>query len=459
MNYYLTMSFTQKQTWLECVNPVCGHKADLLKERKFRCPDCKSLYDIKHNFSLLNKTFDQLKDIFDQRAAKAVGNIGSNPLELSGIWRFKEWVMPFLEEKSIVSLGEGICPIVKSGKNLQKWIGNDINLWILMEGMTPTGSFKDYGGTVLMSVAKAAGVKAVACASTGDTSAMAAAYSTAANIKCAVILPKNQITSVQLAQPLVHGARIINLPGDFDDCMKLMQELVKDYQVYPANSLNPARIEGHKASVFQIAQAFGWDLPDWISIPVGNGSNCSSIGKGLRLLQSFGMQKTSQILACQSEAANPLALSWLKACPDYQADNKYQENFIDRWLKAYHPVKAGETTATAAKIGDPVSRNKVMREIAHSNGAMEAASEKDLNEAVSVVGQDGYFVCPQTGIAIAAVRNAVKKGWIKKGQNVVVISTATGLKFAESAAANLQDNIIDVKDCRVETVAGILNID
>jgi len=371
----------------------------------------------------------------------------------SGVWRFQEWIMPYMPEASIVSLGEGKVPIVKAGKRLSEWLGGDIDLYIIMEGMTPTGSFKDFGGTVMMSVAKAAGIQNVCCASTGDTSAMAAAYSAAAGIQCAVLLPQGKITPVQLAQPLVHGAKVILLPGDFDACMKIMQELVANYGVYPANSLNPARIEGHQATVFLIGQYFGWSMPDWFAVPVGNGSNCSSIGKALRLLKRFGMEKSSRILGCQSQAANPLAKSWTAA--KGSGDETVP---LDKWKSVYQPIQAGETTATAARIGDPVSRDKVMREITQSNGAMQVAAEQDLNEAVAICGRDGYFVCPQTGIALAGVRNARKQGWIKPGARVVVVSTATGLKFTDSAAANLQGNMISTSDCKTETVAKILNV-
>jgi len=369
----------------------------------------------------------------------------------SGVWRFKEWIMPFLPNDFIVSLHEGNVPIVRAGKHLSEWIGGDIDLYIIMEGMTPTGSFKDFGGTVMMSVAKAAGIKAVACASTGDTSAMAAAYAAAAGIECVVILPEGKVTAVQLAQPLVHGAKIITLPGTFDDCMKVMKDLVVDYGVYPANSLNPARIEGHQATVFQIAQYFGWQLPAWIAVPIGNGSNCSSVGKALRLMQRFGFKRISQILGCQSEAANPLVRAW-------DLSKRRGGVLINDWRRNYKKIEVGETAATAARIGDPVSREKVMREIDHSRGSMKVASEYDLNNAVAECGKDGYFVCPQTGIALAGVRNAVRDGLIKKYQRVVVVSTATGLKFTETAAAHLQHNIISAKNCRTKTVVKIMGL-
>jgi threonine synthase len=445
-------AFRMEQTWLSCIN--CGYKTDLLEERKFRCPRCGDLYDIEHNFATDGKSLKQFTSIFDSRISAAALRMDGARYH-SGVWRFQEWIMPFMPEDMIVSLAEGNVPIVRAGKNLQNWVGEDIELYIIMEGMTPTGSFKDFGGTVMMSVARAAGVENVCCASTGDTSAMAAAYSTAAGIQCTVILPQGKITPVQLAQPLVYGARIILLPGDFDACMKVMQELVTRYGVYPANSLNPARIEGHQATVFLIAQYFGWEYPDWIAVPVGNGSNCSSVGKALRLLKKFGAEKTSKILGCQSQAANPLARSWNSA-KDEGRGEVYAP--LEKWKACYKPIIAGETTATAARIGDPVSRDKVMREITISGGAMQMAEESDLNEAVSICGKDGYFVCPQTGIALAGVRNARRQGWIRSGSRVVVVSTATGLKFTDSAAANLQRNIISAPNCKTETVATILKI-
>jgi threonine synthase len=448
----LNKPFNKEQTWLSCIR--CSHKTDLLDERKFRCPQCGDLYDIEHDFALAGKTLGQYQKTFDSRISAGSSRMDGARYH-SGVWRFQEWIMPFMPENRIVSLGEGNVPIVRAGKNLQAWVGEDIELYIILEGMTPTGSFKDFGGTVMMSVAKAAGIENVCCASTGDTSAMAAAYSAAAGIHCAVILPKGKITPVQLAQPLVHGAKVILLPGDFDACMKVMQELVTRYGVYPANSLNPARIEGHQATVFLIAQYFGWECPDWIAVPVGNGSNCSSVGKGLRLLKRFSMDRTSKILGCQSEAANPLAKSWNSAKSHADSEDDVR---LEQWKSCYKPIPVGETTATAARIGDPVSRDKVMREITSSCGAMQVAAESDLNEAVAICGKDGYFVCPQTGIALAGVRNARRLGWIRNGSRVVVVSTATGLKFTDSAAANLQNNIISAGDCNTETVAKILKV-
>jgi threonine synthase len=438
-------AFTIDDTWLSCIG--CGAKVNIIKERNFRCPHCGNLYEVRHRFP---DNIDQaeLIGMFDKRASNSFA-FSTNPVHRSGVWRFRELIMPYMPTDKIVTLGEGNVPIVPAGRNLKEWVGN-IDLHIIMEGMTPTGSFKDFGGTVMMSLANVAGVEAIACASTGDTSAMAAAYSAALGIDCVVILPKGKVTSVQMAQPLVHGARIILLPGDFDDCMRVMQELVSDYGVYPANSLNPARIEGHQATVFLTAQYFGWELPDWISLPVGNGSNCSSVGKAIRTMMEMDISGGSRILGCQAEAANPLAKSW------QDIFSRKGEVSLREWRELYTPVKVGETAATAARIGDPVSREKVMREIIHCGGAMQGVSEEDLRSAVSVCGRDGYFICPQTGVALAGVRNAVREGIIDKRESVVVVSTATGLKFTGTAVDGLADNIISSPDCNAETVIKLI---
>lgn len=433
-------------SFLECIK--CGHEADLFAERHFACPICGGLYDVKHYME--NVPIGTWTNLFDTRAANFSFN-SSDPKVKSGVWRFKEWIMPGLPDNQLITLGEGIVPIVKAGSHLSRWLG-PVDSWLILEGDTRTGSFKDFGGTVMISVAKAAGIKAIGCASTGDTSAMAAAYASAAGMDCVVILPEGKVTPAQLAQPLVHGAKVITLPGTFDDCMKVVKELVNAGKLFPANSLNPTRIEGHQATVFLIAQFFGWKLPDWIALPVGNGSNCSSVGKAMRSMTELGFgYTTSRILGVQSEAACPLSLSWLDA-------SRNKKVTAENWLKRYKPLPVGETTATAARIGNPVSYDKVIREIVVSNGAMNVVSEKLLNEAVSVCGQDGYFVCPQTGTALAGVKQAVESGRIKRGATIVVVSTANGLKFTESASANLIKNIISAKNCQTETVADILGL-
>lgn len=434
---------------LRCMQ--CHATVPLYGTVQFRC-SCGGLYDVCHNFNIAREHVQRWKKIFDSRCRPHPSNV----LTQSGVWRFHELVMPSLSVDDIVTLGEGIMPMWPAGKNLRNWIGGDLDLWIMPEGLTPTGSFKDFGGTVMISVAKASGVKALGCASTGDTSAMASAYGAAAGMTVVVILPRGQVTAVQLAQPIAYGAKVITIPGSFDDCMHIVEELVAAGRIFPANSINPSRIEGHQATVFLAVQFFDWQMPDWFVVPVGNGSDTSSIGKGMRTLRDLGfVNHIARILGVQSEAADPLARSWAVASKMAGASKVD----ADQWRRVYFPQNdLGETVATAARIGNPVSYRKVMREICISDGAIISASERALIEAVSVAGSDGHFVCPQTGTALAGLKDAFYRGLINPGERVVVVSTAAGIKFPDVAAKFGKTSAIDASSCDTEEVAQIIGV-
>jgi len=422
-----------QNTYLECMK--CGYRTDLLKERNFSCPKCGNLYDVIHNIPRL--PIQEWQDLFDSRKYSPRWN--------SGVWRFKEWIMPELPDKDIVSLGEGIVPIVPAGPHLKEWIGKDIDVWLILEGKSLTGSFKDFGMTVLVSVAKNVGVKAVICASTGDTSSSVAAYCSVAGIPCAVLMPKGKITPEQLLLTELYDAKIILLPGNFDECMDVVQK----FNIYLANSKNPCRIEGHQATVFLTTQFFGWELPAWYVAPIGNGSDCSSLGKGLRLMKKLGFKAKSRILGCQSQAANPLYLSWRRAGA--------RKATIESWETTYRAIEVGETIATAARIGNPVSHKKVIREVITSKGSMVEVSEEKIREGVLVCAKDGHFVCPQSGMAVAGTRYAAQIGLIEPGERVVIVCTADGIKFTKPFM-DIKGDVIEAPDCRTETVAEILRI-
>ncbi|MBI4089074.1 threonine synthase [Candidatus Kaiserbacteria bacterium] len=433
----------------------CNSTAPLYGATRFRCPDCGGLYDVCHQFEIQPSEAPYWKIVFDRRCLQDHHDIQSQ----SGVWRFHELVMPSLSEEHIVTLGEGIMPMWRAGNNLRKWIGGGLDLWLMPEGLAPTGSFKDFGGTVMISVAKASGVTAIGCASTGDTSAMAAAYAAAAGMTCAVVLPRGWVTAVQLAQPIAHGAKVITVPGSFDDCSRIVQELVAAGRMFPANSINPSRIEGHQATVFLAVQFFGWEMPDWFVVPVGNGSNSSSIGKGMRTLRDLGfVHHIGRILGVQSAAANPLAQSWSVAS-GMNRNPPSTNDFADLWKTAYMPRdKLGDTVATAARIGAPVSYKKVIREITASNGAVLTASEESLIEAVLIAGSDGHFVCPQTGTALSGLRDAVSRGLVQSRERVVVVSTAAGIKFPNVPARRGGASSWNAKTCDTEEVAGLIGI-
>jgi threonine synthase len=253
----------------------------------------------------------------------------------------------------------------------------------------------------------------VACASTGDTSAALAAYAAAAGIPAVVILPHGMVTAAQLVQPLANGARVLALDTDFDGCMAIVQRLVTEEGVYLANSMNSLRIEGQKTLAFEIVQQFDWEVPDVIIIPGGNLGNVSALGAGFDMMLEVGLiTKRPRIVVAQAEAANPL----------YRA-------FKNNW--AFEPITAGATVASAIRIGNPVSIRKAIRTLQRYDGIVEQASESEIMEAAARADLTGLFNCPHTGVALSALEKLVARGAVQKTDRVIVISTATGLKFTE----------------------------
>jgi threonine synthase len=292
------------------------------------------------------------------------------------------------------------------------------DLWIKLCGNSHSGSFKDLGMTVLVSVVKqmmADGkpVRAVACASTGDTSAALAAYGAAANIPTIVFLPRGKISIAQLVQPIAHGAIVLSLDTDFDGCMRIVREVTADQGIYLANSLNSLRIEGQKTVGIEIVQQFDWTVPDWLIVPGGNLGNTAALGRGLLMMYELGMiDRLPRLVCAQAENANPL----------YRA---YMNDF-----EHYEPVRAQPTAASAIQIGDPVSIDRAIRVLKRFNGVVEQASEQELADAAAWADRMGLYTCPHTGVALAAAIKLIKRGIIDKSDRVVVVSTAHGLKFS-----------------------------
>jgi threonine synthase len=340
-------------------------------------------------------------------------------------------VLPQLRPENIVSLGEGFTPLLPAPRLAKAWGLND--LWVKQCGISHTGSFKDLGMTVLVSAVAqmmADGltpVRAVACASTGDTSAALAAYAAAAGIPAIVFLPKGKISTAQLIQPIAHGAAVLALDTDFDGCMRIVKEVTQDNAIYLANSMNSLRVEGQKTAGIEIVQQLGWEVPDWIILPSGNLGNISALAKGLSLAKELGViDKLPRLVAAQAERANPL----------YRA---YQRGF-DR----LEPVTAGPTAASAIRIGDPVSYEKAVRALQQFDGVVEQASEDELADAAALADRAGLYACPHTGVALAVTAKLAHRGLIRSDQKVIVISTAHGLKFSDFKIGYHEGKLADV---------------
>jgi threonine synthase len=290
-------------------------------------------------------------------------------------------------------------------------------------GHSLTGSFKDLGMTVLVSMARAMrrkgeDVRALICASTGDTSAALAAYGALAQLPVVVLLPRDKVSRAQLVQPLAHGAHVLAIDGDFDACMRVVQVISERPGMFLANSKNPLRLEGQKTVAFEIAWDLGWAVPDAVLLPSGNLGNISALERGFRTLVDLGLlERVPLLVACQVAAADPL----------YRAS---LQNFT-----GLTPVLAGETRATAIRIGDPVSWPRAQRALLRSPGAVVSVTEDELLAAELAGDRDGLFVDPHTAVAMAALAKLVNEGTVAPNSTCVVVSTAHGLKFTDQKAA------------------------
>ncbi|MDQ1301215.1 MAG: threonine synthase [Chloroflexota bacterium] len=408
--------------WYQCIRG-CPGRYDVF-DVIYRCPACGGLLEVAHDeVALAQRSGAEWRALFDQSSVVS--------RQSSGVWSKHEWALPQIRPENIISLGEGHTPLIHSLR-LGKALGLD-DLWVKQCGVSHTGSFKDLGMTVLVSAVNqmmAGGnspVRAVACASTGDTSAALAAYAAAAGIPAIVFLPRGKITTAQLIQPIANGARVLALDTDFDGCMKIVQEVTRDNSIYLANSMNSLRVEGQKTVGIEIVQQLGWSAPDWIVLPSGNLGNISALAKGLALAKALGViERLPRLAAAQASRANPLYLA-------------YRRGF-DRLA----PVTAGATAASAIRIGAPVSYEKAVAALRAFDGVVEQADEDELADAAALADRAGLYACPHTGVALAVAGKLARQGVIQPGQRVVVISTAHGLKFSEFKVGYHEGALADV---------------
>jgi threonine synthase len=399
------------KAWFQCINEKCNEKYPL-NTVIYRCKRCDSLLEVRHDMQkLARRDAKAWMKLFEDRYKSTQWPYGS------GIWGKKEWVLPQIHNDNIVSLYEGGTNLFWA-ERFGKLIGVD-NLWLKLCGNSHSGSFKDLGMTVLVSqvkqmISEGAPIQAVACASTGDTSAALAVYCAAAGIPSIVLLPKGKISIAQLVQPIANGALVLSLDTDFDGCMRVVQEITRDETIYLANSMNSLRIEGQKTVGIEIVQQFDWEVPDVIVIPGGNLGNVSALGSGLLMMRDLGLiTKLPRIVVAQAERANPLYRSYLK-------------NF-----ESFEPMEAQKTLASAIQIGNPVSIEKAIRTLKQFDGIVMDATESELADAAALGDTTGMFNCPHTGVALAALIKLIKAGKIDRSEHVVVISTAHGLKFTD----------------------------
>ncbi|MEO7503014.1 MAG: threonine synthase [Gemmatimonadaceae bacterium] len=373
-------------------------------DTRTQCAKCGGLLSLRYDppkerAAALRNTFDARLTIRDDSPAS------------SGVWRFRELVLPDVNDAEILSQPEGNTPLVRR-ERVAAWCGLD-SIHLKLEGANPTGSFKDRGMTVAVTQARRISAPAVACASTGNTSASLAAYAALAGLPALVLVPKGQVSLGKLSQTIAYGARTLLVRGDFDDCLRLARAAADTLGVYLANSINPYRIAGQKTIVFEMLQQVGWQAPDWIVLPAGNLGNTAAFGAALREAKELGLiDSMPRLAAVQAAGAAPFAAS-------------FDDDFRER-----HKVRA-ETAATAIRIGDPASYDRAVRAIRETNGIVIAVSDADILDAKAVVDSSGVGCEPASAASVAGTRELVGRGVIRRNETVVGVLTGHILKDSD----------------------------
>ena len=377
----------------------------------FRCVQCGDLFEVEYPGWSERGGHDRpnpgaLKWLWRERRCS------SEALDHSGVWRYRE-LLPILENfDNAVTLFEGNTPLYQL-KRAAKALGIE-QLFAKHQGMNPTGSFKDTGMTAAMSVAKERGFEWVACASTGNTSAAMAAYAARAGLKSLVLIPEGKIAWGKLSQAMDYGAVTCQLKADFDGCLRLLTQIVKEAPIYLLNSVNPYRLEGQKTPAFEIAEAFDWNVPDHLIVPGGNLGNSSALGKGFRELRELGLvTRLPKISVVQAAGANPLVRS-----------------FMEHQATTLEPVEA-HTRATAIRIGNPASWRKAVRVIQESGGWCLDATEAEIAIAKAELGAEGLGCEPASAVTLAGLKKLRAEGKIASNETVVLVLTGHTLKDAD----------------------------
>jgi threonine synthase len=367
----------------------------------YRCQACGGLLDATHDLEAMGGRVT--RETFDERlgALDAPHN--------SGVWRFRELIHPGLPADMIVSRPEGNTNLYHVS-GLAQWAGLDGTLYLKHEGENPTGSFKDRGMTGGVSQARALGMTQVACASTGNTSAALAAYAALAGMKALVFFQKGQVALGKLAQSIAYGATCVQIEGDFDTAMRLVQEVCDEFGIYLLNSLNPFRLEGQKSIMFEMVQQLRWQPPDWVIVPGGNLGNTSAFGKALHELYQLGLiDRIPRLAVVQAEGANPLYLG-------------YRSGFSER------PTVKAQTLATAIKIGAPVNFDKARRTLQWTDGLVTQVSDQEILDAKAQIDAAGIGCEPASACSLAGARKLAAEGVIEPGATVVGLLTGHLLK-------------------------------
>jgi threonine synthase len=416
-----------------CIHPACAATLPL-DSTAFACPKCGGLLDVAYDWDKVGAPRN-LSD-FEAKWARR-----TDPLALSGVWRFRE-LLPFAPPEKIATLGEGQT-LLQRADAVARYVGvNPGRLFLQYEGLNPSGSFKDNGMTTAFTHAHMVGASRAACASTGNTSSSLAMYcATTGLMKGVVFVGSGKIAYGKLAQALDYGALTLQVAGDFDDAMRLVREVAPKLGIYLVNSLNPFRLEGQKTIMFRVLEALGWEVPDWIVCPGGNLGNVSAFGKAFAELAQLGLIDRMPRLAVINAAGaktffelfETKALRWDRGTPNRLVIDEYYGLLEREGRKA-------ATLASAIEINRPVNLPKALRALETCGGVVRAVHDADILDAKAQVGAGGFGCEPASAASVAGAKVLAAEGVIGADERVVCILTGHALKDSSATVSYHTDD-------------------
>jgi threonine synthase len=412
----------------KCINPRCSGTA-ALSDTAFTCPKCGGLLDVAYDWNRLPVP-KSLKD-FESKWANR-----SNPLDFSGVWRFRA-LFPFAPEEAVVTIGEGQT-LCRQADAVAAYCGlNAGKLFLQYEGMNPSGSFKDNGMSAAFTHARMTGATRAACASTGNTSASLAIYCAATQLMRGVIfIGSGKISYGKLSQALEHGALTIQITGDFDDALRRVQEVSRQLGIYLVNSVNPFRLEGQKTIMFRVLEALRWDVPDWVVVPGGNLGNVSSFAKAFSELKELGLISRVPRLAVINAAGADTFYQLHEKQGLRWNGGQFDRAKIDAYYTALDATnRKADTLASAIEINRPVNLPKALRAMEWCNGVVRALADAEILDAKAKIGAGGLGCEPASAVSVAGLRQLVRENVISPSDSVVCVLTGHVLKDPDETVA------------------------
>ena len=403
-----------------CINPDCGAQFDCGRAL-FKCPECGEPLDVVYDWSKVEVP-SKMSDFAARWATRG------DQLDFSGVWRFRE-LLNFCDDKYKVTIGEGQT-ILQQNDELAKQVDmRGGRLYLQYEGLNPSGSFKDNGMSAAFSHAKMVGAESSACASTGNTSASMALYAHSCNLKCTVLIGSGRIAFGKLSQAMDYGGHTIQIRGDFDDCMRQVQDVCSELGIYLVNSMNPFRLEGQKTIMLRVIEQLGWEVPDWIIVPGGNLGNSSAFGKMFSELKQLGLiERIPRMAIINATGADTLTdlfnnkkLRWNGGRVEQSIIDEF---YADLTARNFSP----HTCASAIEISRPVNLKKCLRALDVCDGVVLAVTDEEIVDAKAQVGAYGLGCEPASAATIAGLKHLRADGIIGADERVACVLTGHALK-------------------------------